>query len=137
MRMLTILVLLLAPIVAHAEDLGNLSANPFDPNSTSNPFGAGSPFAADSINNQFGVYGSPFSNKSANNPYATDALLQVALRDMESGNACQFFLSKLGSDSEFGRHFFFNVNFKTLCHHIQTAQIIQCHGDNDYCWFIV
>ncbi len=71
--MLAVLLLVFVPLVVHAEDLGNLSANPFDPDSTSNPFGAGSPFAQDSINNQFGVYGSPFSNKSANNPYATDA----------------------------------------------------------------
>ncbi|MDA2911879.1 hypothetical protein MYX04_13250 [Nitrospiraceae bacterium AH_259_D15_M11_P09] len=73
MRILATLVLVCAPMLVHAEDLGNLSANPFDPDSTSNPFGAGSPFASESINNQFGVYGSPFSNKSANNPFATDA----------------------------------------------------------------
>ena len=45
MRTLAVLLLVFVPMVAHAEDLGNLSANPFDPNSTSNPFGAGSPFA--------------------------------------------------------------------------------------------
>jgi len=54
--------------------LGNLSANKFDPNSTSNPFGVyGSKFSSKSINNKFGTYGSKFSNKSANNPYATSA----------------------------------------------------------------
>jgi hypothetical protein len=31
----------------HAEDLGELSANPFNSDSTSNPFGAGSPFKPD------------------------------------------------------------------------------------------
>ena len=58
---------------ASSEDLGRLSANRFDPESTSNSFGAGSPFRANSINNQFGPYGSPFSPKSVTNPYATDA----------------------------------------------------------------
>ena len=36
---------------ALAEDLGNLSANPFDAESSSNPFGKGSPFAPNGINN--------------------------------------------------------------------------------------
>ena len=60
-------------IRASAEDLGRLSANPYASESTSNAFGAGSPYRANSINNQFGPYGSPFSPKSATNPYATDA----------------------------------------------------------------
>ena len=49
------------PLSVHAEDLGELSANPFNPDSTSNPF---SP------------YGSPSSNQSAThsrtNPYGPD-----------------------------------------------------------------
>ena len=57
---------------ASAEDLGRLSTNPYDPESTSNLFGAGSPFRYNSINNQFGPYGSPYSPKSGTNPYATD-----------------------------------------------------------------
>jgi hypothetical protein len=56
-----------------AEDLGNLSANRFDFESSSNAFGKGSPFGQNSINNPFGPYGSPFSNRSATNPFATDA----------------------------------------------------------------
>ena len=67
------LVLVGVAMSAFAEDLGNLSANPFDYESTSNPFGKGSPFAPNSINNTFGPYGSPFSNTSATNPFATDA----------------------------------------------------------------
>lgn len=59
--------------IAHAQYLGNYSANEYAPNSTSNQFGAGSPYNADSINNRYGRYGSPYSNQSANNPYATDA----------------------------------------------------------------
>jgi hypothetical protein len=54
--------------------LGNLSANPYDPNSVSNPYGRyGSSYSADSINNPYGQYGSRYSNDSANNPYATNA----------------------------------------------------------------
>jgi hypothetical protein len=37
--------------------LGNLSSNPYDANSVSNPYGR---------------YGSPYSNDSPNNPYATN-----------------------------------------------------------------
>jgi hypothetical protein len=50
--------------------LGNLNANPYDPNSVSNPYGQyGSPYSPDSINNPYGRYGSPYSPDSANNPY--------------------------------------------------------------------
>jgi hypothetical protein len=70
---LLLLLLLSLPLSGHAEDLGELSANPFNPDSTSNPYGAGSPFKPDCINNPFSPYGSPFSNQSATNPFATDA----------------------------------------------------------------
>ena len=64
-----LLLLLLIPLSfsVHAEDLGELSANPFNPDSTSNPYGAGSPFKPNGINNPFSPYGSPFSNQSATN----------------------------------------------------------------------
>lgn len=53
--------------------LGNLSANPYDPDSVNNPYGRyGSPYSADSINNPYGQYGSRYSNDSPNNPYATN-----------------------------------------------------------------
>ncbi|MBX9657259.1 MAG: hypothetical protein K2X00_01740 [Nitrospiraceae bacterium] len=67
------LVLLWMPASLQAEDLGNLSANPFDVDSTANLFGKGSPFAPNGINNPYSPYGSPFSNQSATNPYAPDA----------------------------------------------------------------
>ena len=75
MKLLFASLLVLLPVTVHAEYLGNLSANEFDPNSVANPYGAGSPFKPDSINNQFSPYGSPFSNQSVTNPYATDAPL--------------------------------------------------------------
>lgn len=53
--------------------LGNLSANPYDSNSVSNPYGRyGSEYSQDSVNNPYGQYGSPYSNDSANNPYANN-----------------------------------------------------------------
>ena len=55
------------------DHLGNWSANRFDPNSTSNRFGAGSRFRSDSVTNPFGPYGNRFSNRSVTNPYATEA----------------------------------------------------------------
>ena len=73
MQVLFLTVLLLLPLAVHAEDLGELSANPFNPESTSTPFGAGSPFKPDGLNNPFSPYSSPFGNQSATNPFATDA----------------------------------------------------------------
>ncbi len=68
-----LLTMLCCPPAAPAQDLGNLSANPFAFDSTGNAFGAGSPFAPNGINNPFSPHGSPFSNRSATNPFATDA----------------------------------------------------------------
>jgi hypothetical protein len=47
--------------------------NQFDPNCLSNPYGAGSPYKADGLMNPHSRYGSPYSNQSWRNPYATDA----------------------------------------------------------------
>ena len=73
MRIILLLSLLLFPLTASAEYLGNLSASEFDPNSIANPYGAGSPYSSNSVTNEFSLYGSPFSSQSASNPYATDA----------------------------------------------------------------
>ena len=70
----TAFALLLAANAAHAQRyLGNLSSNPYDPRSTANRYGAGSPYRADGVNNPYGPYGSRYSPRSATNPYATDA----------------------------------------------------------------
>ena len=62
------------PAMADEEDyLGQLSANPFEADSASNPYGVGNPYDAKSISNPYGVYGSPYSNKSVSNPIANDA----------------------------------------------------------------
>ena len=54
--------------------LGVLSSNPYDPNSTSNPYGKyGSPYSPTSVNNPYSKYGSPYSPDSATNPYAVNA----------------------------------------------------------------
>ena len=64
--------LLISTPVVGQEYLGQWSGNQFSPNSTSNPYGAGSPYG-NTITNQFGNYGSPYSNQSVNNPFATNA----------------------------------------------------------------
>jgi len=54
--------------------LGTLSANPYTPESTSNPYGIyGSKYSPNSINNPYGIYGSKYSPTSVNNPYAVQA----------------------------------------------------------------
>lgn len=63
----------LNPFVCTAEDLDNLSLNQYDPDSIANHFRAGNPYRADGLLNEFSPYGSPFSNKSWSNPFATDA----------------------------------------------------------------
>jgi hypothetical protein len=46
---------------------------PYDPRCLDNPYGAGSPYKPDGLMNPYSQYGSPYSNKSWSNPYATDA----------------------------------------------------------------
>ena len=54
--------------------LGKLSANPYDPDSISNPYGVyGSRYSPTSVNNSYGQYGSRYSPNSANNPYASSS----------------------------------------------------------------
>lgn len=60
--------------------VGNCSK--FDPDCIHNPYGAGSPYKNDGINNPYSNQGSPYSNQSATNPYVTDA---PKLRD-QNGN---------------------------------------------------
>lgn len=68
------LVLLAVPtsLLAEAEYLGNYSDNPYNSDSTGNPYGQyGSPYSAQSINNPYGEYGSPYSADGVANPYTT------------------------------------------------------------------
>jgi hypothetical protein len=62
------------PPKIYADDgkyLGDLSANQYAPNSTSNAYGEyGSQYSPDSINNAYGKYGSPYSPDSPNNAYS-------------------------------------------------------------------
>jgi hypothetical protein len=52
--------------------LGNLSSNPYAPNSLSNSFGTGSPYNPNSLTNSYGTFGSPYSDRSSTNPFATN-----------------------------------------------------------------
>jgi len=61
--------------------LGKLSANPYDQDSISNPYGKyGSQYSQYSVNNPYGTYGSPYSMYSATNPYTTSAPVIIAPR---------------------------------------------------------
>jgi hypothetical protein len=46
---------------------------PYDSRCLNNPYGAGSPYAPNGLNNPYSRAGSPYSNESATNPYATNA----------------------------------------------------------------
>ena len=103
MKKLLIALTLVVAFSAHAEHkyLGNLSANPYDTDSASNPYGKyGSKYSPDSVNNPYGTYGSKYSNQSANNPSATDAPIIVnygngspkiyGADDTSSDNSCLY-----------------------------------------------
>ena len=77
---LLLLITALAPLTSRANPpvlvaadgtfLGVASANPYDLDSISNPFGLyGSEYSANSINNPYGIYGSEFSTESTTNPF--------------------------------------------------------------------
>ncbi len=64
--------MLLAAIcaTADAQTIGQLSANPYQTGSTSNPYSSvGSPYSPSSIRNPYGQYGSPYRHDSPKNPY--------------------------------------------------------------------
>ena len=72
----TILLLILLSSTATAQfgqPLGAFRSNPYDQGSIANPFGAGSPYRADGLMSPYGRFGSPASNQSWRNPYATQA----------------------------------------------------------------
>ena len=52
---------------------GAYAACPYDPDCITNPYGAGNPYKPNGLMNPYSQYGSPYSNKSWTNPYATDA----------------------------------------------------------------
>lgn len=52
--------------------LADLRANPYHPDSLSNPYGAGSPYKTDGLMNPYSRYGSSYSNESWRNPYANN-----------------------------------------------------------------
>ena len=64
-------------VAADGTFLGVASANPFDLNSPSTPFGLyGSEYSATSSNNPHRLYGSEYSTESATNPYLVSEPLE-------------------------------------------------------------
>ena len=57
---------------SHRQPSADLRANRYDPNSLSNPYGAGSPYKVDGLMNPYSQQGSRYSNDSWRNPYATN-----------------------------------------------------------------
>lgn len=73
-RILTVILLAAACSAANGQQrIGTYSSNPYNAESTANPYGAGSRDNPSSVNNEHGQYGSRYSNRSATNPYATQA----------------------------------------------------------------
>lgn len=54
-------------------NIGVINSNKYDPNSLSNPYGAGSKYKPNGLMNPYSPYGSKYSDKSWTNPYATNA----------------------------------------------------------------
>jgi hypothetical protein len=67
-----LLVVLFSSLSYGQYPLGDLNAGPYDDNSLSNPYGAGSPYRQDGLMNPYSRYGSPYSDYSWTNPYATN-----------------------------------------------------------------
>ena len=73
--------------------LGRLSLNKFIADSISNDFGVyGSKFSATSIKNQFSTYGSPYSSLSPYNPYTAPPPIYLSKRSQSRGTVCKQFL---------------------------------------------
>ena len=74
---LTLIVLLVLTATTFAQgrpgSLGALRVNRYESDSILNPYGAGSPYKVDGLNNPYSRYGSRYSNQSWRNPYATRA----------------------------------------------------------------
>lgn len=97
-----LLCLLTSPAISQ-DYLGQWSTNSYAPNSTSNSFGAGNPYG-NTIANPYGQYGSPYSNQSTTNPFATNA---PRLYDSQGNYRGRLSTNKFQSDSvsnPFGRY---------------------------------
>lgn len=73
MKLLLATAILLLPLTAHAEYLGDLSDNELNPNSIFNDIGPYGSLSPTSPRNELSPYGSPISPYSATNPLAIDA----------------------------------------------------------------
>jgi hypothetical protein len=67
MKLLLACLLALLPLIAHAEDLGTLSANEVDPNFLPDPFGTGDLSDPNTVTKELGPYGNPYSPSSGTN----------------------------------------------------------------------
>lgn len=70
-RLVILLVVLFGQCCYGQDPLGDWRARRWERESIRNPYGAGSPYKRDGLMNPYSKYGSPFSNRSWSNPYAT------------------------------------------------------------------
>jgi len=71
--LLSVLLVVLFSSLSYGQySLGNLNANRYDYNSLSNAYGAGSRYRSDGLMNPYSRYGSPYSDYSWTNPYASN-----------------------------------------------------------------
>jgi len=96
MRLLLACLLALLPLISHAEDLGTLSTNEVDPNFLPNPFGTGNPSDPNSVTNELGRYGNPYSPSSATN---FEAITAPRLPDQEGNDRGRLSMNQYDPDS--------------------------------------
>lgn len=96
MRLLLVCLLALLPLMAHAENLGTLSANEVDPNFPPDPFGTENPSDPNSVTNELGPYGNPYRPSSATN---FEAITAPRLSDQEGNDRGQLSMTQSDFDS--------------------------------------
>ena len=100
-----LIALSMSPALACAQNyIGNLSKNPYAPNSTSNPYGGGNPYQPNSITNPYGQYGSLYSPKSPTNPNATQAPMLFDSQGNYRGNLSSNPYDPNSTSNPYGRY---------------------------------
>jgi hypothetical protein len=95
MRLLLAGLLALLPLIAHAEDLGTLSANEVGPNFLPDPFGTGNPSNPNNVTNELGPYGNPYRPSSATN---FEAITAPPLSDQEGNDRGRLSMNQYDPD---------------------------------------
>jgi len=85
--------------------LGRLSANQYDPESISNPYGKyGSPYSSTSINNPYSTHGSQYSSEGVRNPYTSGGPRVVGSGGTFLGHLNKNRFDPKSTSNPFGQH---------------------------------